>query len=266
MAAGVKYQNVYCGGNVSRMDWWAFSPEGATRLYDPATGRFTRPDPLSPDYATVSHYSFCLNNPLILTDPTGSDIVVLLKENGLHMGLLITNEEGKYQYYSINGDNMGNISGNVDSPYKGGKHYDEIGVGNWDNAQDFLDSDFNREAPDENPDNPDYDKYEYTLGLEIETTSEQDNIARDTFTSISQNEEYDFLFNNCAQGAQRAIKATGIKINVAEPYSRIPLINAIMDRKIKLIKSQTPVPYPEDAYRNIKKANPQAKEIKKNKP
>ena len=44
------------------------------RLYDPATGCFTRPDPLSHDYAAVSHYSFCLNNPLILTDPTGRKI------------------------------------------------------------------------------------------------------------------------------------------------------------------------------------------------
>ena len=83
MASGGKYQNVYGGGNVSRMDWWAFSPEGATRLYDqearlydPATGCFTRPDPLSHDYATVSHYSFCLNNPVLLTDPDGKKVLI----------------------------------------------------------------------------------------------------------------------------------------------------------------------------------------------
>ena len=45
------------------------------RLYDPATGRFLNPDPLVQDPTSTqsfNRYSYCLNNPLRYTDPTGN--------------------------------------------------------------------------------------------------------------------------------------------------------------------------------------------------
>lgn len=45
------------------------------RMYDPAQGRFLQPDPViqSPDNAqSWNPYSYCLNNPLTYTDPTGA--------------------------------------------------------------------------------------------------------------------------------------------------------------------------------------------------
>ncbi len=48
------------------------------RLYDPATGRFLNPDPLVQDPTSTqsfNRYSYCLNNPLRYSDPTGRDIL-----------------------------------------------------------------------------------------------------------------------------------------------------------------------------------------------
>lgn len=48
------------------------------RLYDPATGRFLNPDPFVQDPTSTqsfNRYSYCLNNPLRYSDPTGRDIL-----------------------------------------------------------------------------------------------------------------------------------------------------------------------------------------------
>ncbi|WP_295731836.1 DUF6443 domain-containing protein [uncultured Muribaculum sp.] len=44
------------------------------RLYDPVTLRFLRPDDHASTYHRLSPFSFCANNPLIITDPTGCRI------------------------------------------------------------------------------------------------------------------------------------------------------------------------------------------------
>jgi RHS repeat-associated protein len=44
------------------------------RLYDPQVGRFLSADPTTEtpyDLQDLNRYSYCLNNPLSLTDPTG---------------------------------------------------------------------------------------------------------------------------------------------------------------------------------------------------
>jgi len=44
------------------------------RMYDPIVGRFLSPDPFvqAPDFSqSFNRYSYCLNNPLIYTDPSG---------------------------------------------------------------------------------------------------------------------------------------------------------------------------------------------------
>lgn len=51
------------------------------RLYDPVLGRFFSPDPYVqlPDYTqSYNRYSYCLNNPLKYTDPTGESITGLI--------------------------------------------------------------------------------------------------------------------------------------------------------------------------------------------
>jgi RHS repeat-associated protein len=44
------------------------------RLYDPVVGRFLSPDPVVQDPSftqSLNRYSYCLNNPLKYTDPSG---------------------------------------------------------------------------------------------------------------------------------------------------------------------------------------------------
>lgn len=51
------------------------------RLYDPALGRFLSPDPYvqAPDFTqNFNRYSYCLNNPLIYSDPSGEFIHILI--------------------------------------------------------------------------------------------------------------------------------------------------------------------------------------------
>ena len=51
------------------------------RMYDPILGRFLSPDPYvqAPDMSqNFNRYSYCLNNPLIYTDPSGEFIFTLL--------------------------------------------------------------------------------------------------------------------------------------------------------------------------------------------
>ena len=66
------------------------------RLYDPVTGRFISPDSMIPDVynpQSLNRYSYCLNNPLIYTDPSGHfvlvelGVVVLLAGFGLLSGM-----------------------------------------------------------------------------------------------------------------------------------------------------------------------------------
>ncbi|MCQ2318239.1 MAG: hypothetical protein MJZ90_04910 [Bacteroidales bacterium] len=51
------------------LNWYDFE----ARMYDPTIGRFMQTDPKAEKYFNVSPYTYCLNNPLILTDPSGQE-------------------------------------------------------------------------------------------------------------------------------------------------------------------------------------------------
>lgn len=78
------------------------------RLYDPAVSRFLRPDDSAEKYYSISPYSYCGGDPVNCIDPTGEDIVVLNYgyDDDQHLAMLIQNEDGKWQYYSVNGNNV----------------------------------------------------------------------------------------------------------------------------------------------------------------
>ena len=69
------------------------------RLYDPALGRFLSPDPYiqMPDFSqNFNRYTYCLNNPLIYTDPNGEIVwfipVIIGAIIGTYSGGVITNK------------------------------------------------------------------------------------------------------------------------------------------------------------------------------
>jgi RHS repeat-associated protein len=51
---------------------------GGARYYDPTIGRFISADTIAPDFyrpQTLNRYSYCLNNPLKYTEPSGHDVI-----------------------------------------------------------------------------------------------------------------------------------------------------------------------------------------------
>ena len=60
----------YNGKELDRKNGLNWYDYGA-RLYDPLLGRFTCNDPLAEAWAHVNPYTYCFNNPVNRTDPTG---------------------------------------------------------------------------------------------------------------------------------------------------------------------------------------------------
>jgi RHS repeat-associated protein len=61
-----------------------------TRLYDPLIGRFINPDSIVPDWydpQSLNPYSYCLNNPLVYTDPSGHFRVGSTEVHGVNLAL-----------------------------------------------------------------------------------------------------------------------------------------------------------------------------------
>lgn len=113
---------------------------GARRHFPPALLWYT-PDAHADNYECVSPYSFCIGNPIQNVDSNGKDIFILNLGNttNQHMGMLIQNDDDTWSYYSINGDNVYNSSGE----HTGGRTFDDIGIGKWKNPHDFLNSEYN---------------------------------------------------------------------------------------------------------------------------
>ena len=175
----------------------------------PAAGNLFRTmDPHSENEYSVSPYSFCLGDPVNKVDPSGKDAIVLLDDSNFigHTAMLIENENGQFDYYSINGTNMVVCGWRI-----AGQDQNDVAVeGNWSDAQEFLDSDFNSESGC---------GYNYSSAMLLETTPEQDQEIKQEFSNIAENESYNPLFNNCAHTVQRSLIAGGIKVAEPETYS-----------------------------------------------
>jgi RHS repeat-associated protein len=99
------------------------------RMYDPLLGRFLSPDPFvqMPDYSqNFNRYSYCLNNPLIYTDPDGENPIIVAMIIGAALGMysggVIANDgqynpikwdysSGKTWGYMLGGSVIGGASG-----------------------------------------------------------------------------------------------------------------------------------------------------------
>ena len=230
------------------------------RMYDPSTLLFQTQDPLLDKFHPFNTYSYCGGDPVNRIDPEGMDIAVLLVDGNIgHMGLLISTENGKWLYYSVNGDNF--TSSGI---FSGGKRFNEVGIdGGWSSPQDFLDSEFNTKPEEEGDYDHNHANYNYTKAYEIKTTQEQDKIIAETFTKIA-DEEYNLFSNNCAHAVQRSLEEGGIK--VSQEVSSMFIQTSLSGYTSMYV---TFPPYrpkrirPENAFHSIIKQNPNGQLYKK---
>lgn len=210
-------------------------------------------------YSHLSPYSYCGGDPVNCIDPTGEDIVVLNYTEGLHMAMLIQNEEGKWQYYSVNGNNMYS-SGS----HSGGRTFNDVAVGSWDSPQEFFHSSYNVRNED-SKDNKSVNHYGFSEGYYITSSPEQDATMRNSFSETAKT-EYNLLNNNCATAVQKAMIDAGIPVSepsmvpsyipVSTPYGIVDIFNGYqMKCNINIL--------PSTAFKSIMEWNPNGQYLHK---
>ena len=229
------------------LNWYDYG----ARHYDAAIGRFTTKDRFAEKYYAMSPYQYGANNPIENIDVNGDSITILNYgyNEKQHMAMLIQNETGKWQYYSINGDNF-YISGK----FSGGRKFDDIAVGEFNSPQEFMESSYNSSGKE-------YDlsinSYGFVEGYVLPSTPKQDEIMRKYFDDISKNEEYDLLKNNCTTIVQRVIESVGFKTYERERVLRIlPAIPSMGIPSIKISLNRPRPIVPSISFKSIIKQNP----------
>lgn len=203
-------------------------------------------DRFSEKYYSLSPYQYAVQRPINNIDVNGDSIVVLNHGEGMHMAMLIQNKSGKWQYFSVNGNNV-YISGS----FSGGRKFDDLSVGELNSPQDFLESSYNSEG-DRN--DKSINAYGFSEGYIIPTTEEQDDIMRKTFIDISQNQNYDIIGNNCSTTVQKSMEAAGLK--TYDTKIRIIPVDYGMGESYIRVANQRPV-IPSRSFESIVKYNPQ---------
>ena len=236
----------YNGKELDRMHGLDLYDYGA-RQYDPIVPMFTQQDPMAEKYYHLSPYAYCANNPVNAIDIHG-DSTAVLSISSQHIALLIQNESGSWQYYSVNGNNVYS-SGS----FSGGRKYNDIGVGSFKSPQDFLNSEYNQKKEEDDPSTANYN---YEKAYIIPTNKEQDSAIRNEFQRIASEEDYSlspFEPNHCGTAVQKSLEAGGLKVSEKkQSLSGFSFYNVR--------------PYlPSSAYQVIKNNNPNGYEIYKKK-
>lgn len=206
-------------------------------------------------YYPLSPYSYCGGNPVSCIDPTGEDIVVLNYGNDVghqHLAMLIQNEDGKWQYYSVNGNNM-YFSGS----HSGGRTFNDVAVGLWDSPQEFLYSPYNTRN-EHSKDNKSMNHFGFSEGYHIPTTPKQDEIMRNNFIEKAKT-HYTPLGNNCATIVQEVMSEAGIPVAMPKYKTiHIPENKYFGEPGYDIVKPNINS-WPSTAFKSIMKTNPGGK-------
>ena len=217
--------------------------DSKARFYDSMIGRTISQDPLAEKYSGVSPYLWCAGNPIRNIDEGGDSIAVLYL-HGLvgHLALLIQKDDGKWAYYSMNGNNVYKLTSGV----FGGKNYHDLGTKTFDSPMAFLNSFYNQEGKNKRDIQDDkVNNYGYEEAYVIPTTRNQDKNIRERFLQET-SQSYNLVKRQCAQVVQRALEAGGIKTTNLEylyfddsthteavPYMPRTTFRAIIDNNSK---------------------------------
>ncbi len=209
------------------LDWY----DSKARFYVSMIGRTPTQDPLAEKYRDKSPYLWCAGNSVKYSDPDGNDVAVL-HYNGQHIALLISQDNKKWYYYSINGDNVYSSGSGTsshssqksgDSSFSGGDKTNDVHIGPFCSVSSFLNSDYNRE----------HNGYNYDKAFVIKTTSKEAKKAEETFTDISKT-NYSlnpFSPNLCGTAVMKSLELNGIETKSNESYTIDPMTNIYGTRK-----------------------------------
>ncbi len=173
------------------------------RFLNPAAALWHAPDRDAANYPNFSPYVFCLSNPVRYGGYNGNNVVVLNAGNG-HLAMLVQNEEGKYAYYSFNGDKFYNLTGGE----VGGNGFHNLGEKIFDSAEQFMSSSYNSEGDKNQRAADEVSGYEFTDYFEIETSSEEDAAVSGAFRQ-SASEKYDLISHNCVDAVLDGLTPIG---------------------------------------------------------
>lgn len=175
--------------------------DNCARFYDPILGRFYSMDPLAPKYSQLTPYSMAAANPASYCDLQGDSIAVLKAD--MHVAILIQNREGKWEYFSVNGNKQDFMWANV---IKLGRGYNCVGVNHgWTSPEDFIaDTSYNSSGISREDDS--VSGMKYTDYVVLPTTANQDDLIRESMTE-SCFEEYRLLDQNCTTAVFKALEA-----------------------------------------------------------
>ena len=187
--------------------------DSKARFYDSMIGRTTSQDPLAEKYSGVSPYLWCAGNPIRFIDEKGDSIAVLYFHGFVgHLALLIQNDDGKWAYYSMNGNNVYKMTSGV----FGGKNYHDLGTKTFDSPMAFLNSFYNQEGKNKRDIQDDkVNNYGYKEAFVIPTTRKQDKEIRKKFLQETC-QSYNLVNRQCAQVVQKAINAGGIESQLVD--------------------------------------------------
>ena len=175
------------------------------RFYDDRLCRWTTRDPMSEKYYGFSPYNYCAGDPVNLVDHKG-DSLAILNAGGLigHSAMLIQHADGKWGYYSYNGDKIYVSTGGK----RGGKNYHDLGEMTFDSPQSFLNGPYNIEGNSTQIENNSINNYVFGEAYIIPTTNDKDQKAIETFKSEGL-KDYSLISHHCAHVVQKALQSAG---------------------------------------------------------
>ena len=195
------------------LDWHDF---GARPYYAPLAA-WSHVDRYAEKYYQLSPYCYCANNPIANVDVNGDSIAILVVGGNIgHLAMLIQGDDGKWNYYSMNGNTIYRCGGS-----SGGKGYHDKGEKEFDSVDAFLNSEYNREGYIWEANRNLVTNYDYERAFVIPTTNEQDATAILSFEKY-QEEGYNLYDNQCAQVVQKVLKDIGVKVSIDGRFKYLP--------------------------------------------
>jgi RHS repeat-associated protein len=187
------------------------------RMLDTRLGRTFKTDRHAYKYPYISPYAYALNSPLIVIDPDGKDVVILIAKDGAggmgHMGALIQDKGGNWFYMTQGAaDTEGGVSKMMSGGVQGGVMLQALNTTDIEEAIQIAKQDVNNSP--------------YTDQVILKTSAKMDEKIFEKAKEVekqtnSGDKKYNLLFNNCVDACQEPIEE-GLGLNMPKDVDPRP--------------------------------------------